>query len=93
MVKSGLKLYTKYKLYRFFLLPYLLYSADLHTVSVSSLAYMTNGEVLQKAKMESVGLDDILVKSQLRWAGHMVRMPDDILPKAVITCWLGPMQS
>ena len=40
-----------------------------------------NGEVLQKASMESV--EAMLVKSQLRWAGHVVRMPDDRLPKAV----------
>ena len=31
--------------------------------------------------MESV--EAMLVKSQLRWAGHVVRMPDDRLPKAV----------
>ncbi|XP_072047132.1 uncharacterized protein [Amphiura filiformis] len=41
-----------------------------------------NGEVLQRAKMESV--EAILVKSQLRWAGHVVRMPDERLPKAVM---------
>ena len=40
-----------------------------------------NGEVLQKASMESV--EAMLVKSQLRWAGHVVRMPEDRLPKAV----------
>ena len=41
-----------------------------------------NGEVLQKASMESA--EAMLVKSQLRWAGHVVRMPDDRLPKAVL---------
>ncbi|XP_072041391.1 uncharacterized protein [Amphiura filiformis] len=41
-----------------------------------------NGEVLQRAKMESV--EAILVKSQLRWVGHVVRMPDERLPKAVM---------
>ena len=40
-----------------------------------------NGQVLQKASMESV--EAMLVKSQLRWAGHVVRMPDDRLPKTV----------
>ena len=40
-----------------------------------------NGEDLQKASMESV--EAMLVKSQLRWAGHVVRVPDDRLPKAV----------
>ena len=41
-----------------------------------------NGEVLQRAKMERA--EAILVKSQLRWAGHIVTMPDDRLPKAVM---------
>ena len=40
-----------------------------------------NGEVLQKDNMESVKV--MLVKSQLRWAGLVVRMPDDRPPKAV----------
>ncbi|XP_072048091.1 solute carrier family 49 member 4 homolog [Amphiura filiformis] len=43
---------------------------------------VSNGEVLQLAKMETV--DAILAKSQLRWVGHVVRMPDDRLPKAVM---------
>ncbi|XP_072039383.1 uncharacterized protein [Amphiura filiformis] len=41
-----------------------------------------NGEVLQRAKMESV--EAILVKSQLLWDGHVVRMPGERLPKAVM---------
>ena len=41
-----------------------------------------NWEVLHRANMQSV--EAILVKSQLRWAGHVKRMPDDRLPKAVM---------
>ena len=41
-----------------------------------------NGELQQIAKMESV--ETILVKRQLRWADHIVRMPDDRLPKPVM---------
>ena len=55
-----------------------------HLRSIMGLTWrdrVCNGEVLQKASMESV--EAMLVKSQLRWAGHVVRMPDDRLPKAV----------
>ena len=97
----GIKLATKCKLYRVFVLPCLLYSTETYTLYRRYLKKLTsiqlrhlrsimgltwrdrvyNGEVLQKASMESV--EAMLVKSQLRWAGHVVRMPDDRLPKAV----------
>ena len=55
-----------------------------HLRSIMGLTWrdrVCNGEVLQRSSMESV--EAILVKGQLRWAGHVVRMPDDRLPKAV----------
>ena len=99
--QRGIKLATKCKLYRVFVLPCLLYSTETYTLYRRHLKKLTsiqlrhlrsimgltwrdrvcNGEVLQKASMESV--EAMLVKSQLRWAGHVVRMPDDRLPKAV----------
>ena len=92
-----IKLATKCKLYRVFVLPCLLYSTETYTLYRRHLKKLTsiqlrhlrsimgltwrdrvcNGEVLQKASIESV--EAMLVKSQLRWAGHVVRMPDDRL--------------
>lgn len=42
---------------------------------------ISNVEVLQRA--QSVGIESILMKMKLRWAGHLVRMDDSRLPKQV----------
>jgi len=100
--QRGIKLATKCKLYRVFVLPCLLYSAETYTLyrrhtkklttiqlrhlrnimGISWQDRISNGEVLQKANMQSV--EAILTKTQLRWAGHVVRMEEDRLPKAVL---------
>lgn len=100
--QRGIKLATKCKLYRVFVLPCLLYSTETYTLYRRHLMKLTtvqlrhlrnimglswqdricNGEVLQRAGMQSV--EAILAKTQLRWAGHVIRMPEDRLPKAVM---------
>ena len=43
--------------------------------------YVTNNEVLEQASLPSV--QAMLMLRQLRWAGHVSRMDDTIIPKAV----------
>ena len=43
--------------------------------------YITNTEVLEKAN--STSIEAMLMTRQLRWAGHLSRMEDTRLPKAV----------
>jgi len=42
---------------------------------------VSNTEVLQRAEM--TGIQALIMKAQLRWAGHVVRMDDNRLPKMV----------
>ena len=43
--------------------------------------YMSNKKVLQKAILPSI--ESIFLQMQLRWAGHISRMEDIRMPKAV----------
>ena len=43
---------------------------------------VSNLEVLQKCGLPSV--ESLIIKAQLRWAGHVVRMPDSRIPKMLL---------
>ena len=43
---------------------------------------ITNHEVLTKCKIS--GIEALLMKNQLRWTGHVIRMSDDRLPKIAL---------
>ena len=47
---------------------------------------VSNIKVLNKVKMPSI--DALLLQSQLRWSGHLVRMGDDRIPKQLFYCEL-----
>ena len=44
--------------------------------------YVSNEDVLEEAQLPSI--ESILLKQQLRWAGHVTRMEDSRMPKAVL---------
>jgi hypothetical protein len=41
-----------------------------------------NTEVLLRSKM--YGIQYYIIKSQFRWTGHVIRMPDDRIPKQLL---------
>lgn len=43
---------------------------------------VSNVEVLEKCKIP--GIKSLLLKAQLRWLGHVARMKDSRLPKAIL---------
>ena len=43
--------------------------------------YVSNNQVLERANMTSI--EAVVMSRQLRWAGHLTRMEDTIMPKAV----------
>ena len=47
-------------------------------------------EVLKKAGMQS--MHSVLKVAQLRWTGHVIRMPDERLPKTVFLVISGELQ-
>ena len=44
--------------------------------------YVTNDEVLERAKTEDI--ENILIRNRLRWLGHVVGMPDERLVKNLL---------
>ena len=43
---------------------------------------VTNIKVLKRAELPS--MEDLLIKKNLRWTGHLLRMPTDRFPRQVL---------
>ena len=72
-------------------LPTLLYVAEAWTVyrrhlrSIMRITWMdkmTNKEILERTGLPS--MEDLLIRKNLRWTGHLMRMSPDRLPKQVL---------
>ena len=51
---------------------------------------VTNNEILERTGLPS--MEDLLIRKNLRWTGHLMRMSPDRLPKQVIYCQLSSGQ-
>ena len=43
---------------------------------------VTNKEILERVNLPS--MEDLLIRKSLRWAGHVMRMPSERLPKQIL---------
>ena len=48
--------------------------------------HISTASLLEKVSIKN--LDSYLFKCQLRWVGHVVRMPWERLPRKMLTCWV-----
>ena len=98
--RSGIRLDTKLEVYRAVVLPTLLYAYETWTVyhakrlnhfhssclrkllKIKWQDRIPDTEVLKRAGMQSI--HTLLKLAQLRWTGHVTRMPDERLPKKIL---------
>ena len=94
--RNGISLDTKLKVYKAVVLPTLLYACEtwavyqrhtktlnhFHLSCLRKILKIRWQEVLKKAKMQSI--HTLLALAQLRWTAHVIRMPDERLPKKVL---------
>ena len=58
-----------------------------HLRSIMRITWMdnvTNKEILERTGLPS--MEDLLIRKNLRWTGHLMKMSPDRLPKQVLSC-------
>ena len=55
-------------------------------IRITSMDKMTNKEILERTGLPS--MEDLLIRKNLRWTGHLLRMSPDRPPKQVLYCQL-----
>ncbi|KAK2185340.1 hypothetical protein NP493_239g00023 [Ridgeia piscesae] len=52
------------------------------TLRITTMDKVTNKEILEQTGLPS--MEDLLIRKNLRWTGHLMRIPPDRLPKQVL---------
>ena len=103
--RNGIKLDTNLKVYKAVVLPALLYACEICSIPVSCketspfpLKLFEKAVIHQAARQDSrpggpeESRDSVLKLAQLRWIRHVIRMPDERLPKTVFLVIYGELQ-
>ena len=48
--------------------------------------HISNADLLRRTGLQTI--DAYISKRQLRWAGHVARMPNSRLPRKMLSCWV-----
>ena len=94
---SKIKLNVKANVYRTFILPILLYGVEcwcltekllnrLRSFHHRCVRAMCRVTLLERLSFNSI--DTYVCRQQLRWAGHVIRMPWSRLPRKIMSCWV-----
>ena len=76
------KLYNRIRAFHFRCIRSMCRVTRLHT----RRHHISNADLLKRTGLQTI--DAYLSKRQLRWAGHVARMPNNRLPRKMLSCWI-----
>ncbi|XP_063609394.1 uncharacterized protein LOC134783447 [Penaeus indicus] len=80
--QHSIKLSTKLQIYQAIVLTSLLYGCLNSILGIRWQDRVSNIQVLERAN--STSIEDMILKSQLRWTGHIIRMNENCIPRQIL---------